>query len=126
MALWFAPEPGMVLICDFTGYVIPEAVKKRRVVVVSPRRYARLAELTAIVVPLSETKPARICSWHHCIPSGRYHGVERCWAKADLIAHVFIRRLDRLLYDGAWIVPRLQAADLDAIRFAAGAAIGLS
>ena len=39
MALNFHPEPGMVLICDFTtGFRVPEIVKRRPVVVISPRR----------------------------------------------------------------------------------------
>jgi uncharacterized protein YifN (PemK superfamily) len=68
VALWFYPEPGMVLMCDFAGYVEPEMVKTRRVVVVSGRsRVTRLEDVVAIVVPLSMTEPLPARTWHHAI-----------------------------------------------------------
>ncbi|HEV3156596.1 MAG TPA: hypothetical protein VGZ00_04555 [Candidatus Baltobacteraceae bacterium] len=54
--------------CDFSGYVEPEIVKLRRVIIISPpNRGAPIA----LVVP-------------------------EVWVKADLIAHVRFGRLDRV------------------------------
>ncbi len=126
VALRFFPDPGMVLICDFSGYVPPEIVKTRRVVVVSPKRlFPSLWDVTVVVVPLSEIEPRPLSAWHHAIPSGRYPGVGTCWAKGDLIGHVSLARLNRIYYDGNRIVPVVRDADLRAIRAAAAAAIGV-
>lgn len=39
MALRFHPKPGTILMCDFdTGFQVPEMVKKRPVIVLSPKR----------------------------------------------------------------------------------------
>ena len=116
----------MILICDFSGYVLPEIVKTRRVVVVSPKRlFQSLWDVTLVVVPLSEIEPRPLSAWHHAIPSGRYRGVGACWAKGDLVAHVSLARLNRIYYDRDRIVPVVHDGDLRAIRKAAAAAIGI-
>ncbi|HEV3086035.1 MAG TPA: type II toxin-antitoxin system PemK/MazF family toxin [Candidatus Elarobacter sp.] len=108
------------------GHVEPEMVKKRRVVVVSPRRRFRSADdATAIVVPLSEVRPRIALPWHYPLPNRRYAGLNACWAKGDLVAHVCLARLDRIFHQGGWITPILTADDLCAVRRAVAAAIGL-
>jgi mRNA interferase MazF len=58
MPITFIPDAGDVLMCDFsTGFVPPEMVKTRRVIVLSPRNRARIPG-TYIVVPISKTAPA--------------------------------------------------------------------
>jgi uncharacterized protein YifN (PemK superfamily) len=115
----------MILICDFSGYVLP-VVKTRRVVVVSPKRlFESLWDVTLVVVPLSEIEPRPLSAWHHAIPGGRYRGVGTCWAKGDLVAHVSLARLNRILYARERIVPVVHDGDLRAIRQAAAAAIGM-
>ena len=53
MPLRFHPRVGSILICDYsTGFVAPEMVKRRRVVVIS--RLRQRADLYT-VVPLSTT-----------------------------------------------------------------------
>jgi uncharacterized protein YifN (PemK superfamily) len=126
MPLSFVPGPGSIVICDFAGYVQPEMVKKRRVVVLSPLRQFRSSQdATVIVVPLSEVEPHPLLPWHHAIRSGRYHGVKRCWAKGDLVAHASLARLDRVFFSGAWTVPVVDRCDLAAVRRAVSRAIGL-
>lgn len=99
-------------------------VKKRRVVVVSPMRaFKFVTDATVIVVPLSEVQPWPALPWHHRIPAGRYAGLRTCWAKGDLVAHVGLGRLDRILYGRNWIIPVLNADDLFAVRFAVANAI---
>ena len=53
MAINFNPRPGTVLYCNFEGYVIPEIVKNRPVIVVSPKYLNRKGLYT--VVPMSTT-----------------------------------------------------------------------
>lgn len=97
--------------CDFSGYVPPEIVKLRRVIIVSPPNPgARIA----LVVPVSTTPPRSPSAVHVRLPGG---DVYRCftpahetWVKADLIAHVRFDRLDRVripLVDGTGVpIPR--------------------
>jgi uncharacterized protein YifN (PemK superfamily) len=116
----------MILICDFSGYVRPEMVKTRRVVVVSPKRPFRSpSDATVLVIPLSTVEPEPLEPWHHRIAGGRYRGVGMCWAKGDLIAHVSLRRLDRIVHAYERIIPVVSERDLDGIRGAAAAAIGI-
>ena len=116
----------MILICDFSGYVLPEIVKTRRVVVVSPKRlFQSMWDVTVVVVPLSEIEPRPLSACHHAIRGGRYRGVGTCWAKGDLVAHVSLARLNRILYGRDRIVPVVHDDDLRAIRQATAAAIGI-
>jgi uncharacterized protein YifN (PemK superfamily) len=54
MALPFQPAPGTILTCDFKGFIIPEMVKSRQVVVLW--KHKTTAKLVYIV-PLSTTAP---------------------------------------------------------------------
>ncbi|NCT97008.1 MAG: hypothetical protein GXD23_06525 [Comamonadaceae bacterium] len=54
MALTFQPAPGTILNCDFRGYILPEIVKPRQVVVLW--KHKSVAKLVYIV-PLSTTPP---------------------------------------------------------------------
>ncbi len=57
MPITFVPDPGDVLMCDFTtGFQPPEMVKVRKVVVLSPRSRTAMPD-TLLVVPLSKTAP---------------------------------------------------------------------
>jgi len=68
MSLEFYPDYGTVLICDFsTGFQPPEMVKKRPVVIVSPRK--RYNAETVTIVPLSTRPPHAIHAWQHLIDS---------------------------------------------------------
>ena len=91
------PKPGQVFVCDFSGYVKPEMVKLRRVVVISPRHTG--APL-ALVVPISTQTPREILPIHVRLPGGAVYrcftGVEEVWVKADLIAHVRYDRLNKV------------------------------
>ncbi|MDQ6944045.1 MAG: type II toxin-antitoxin system PemK/MazF family toxin [Candidatus Eremiobacteraeota bacterium] len=126
MGLSFVPAPGSIVICNFEGYLRPEMVKKRRVVVVSPMRaFKYVSDATVIVVPLSEVEPHPALPWHLPIPGGRYVGLKTCWAKGDLIAHVGLARLDRIFYDGNWSIPLMDPDDLCAVRRVVGNAVGI-
>jgi uncharacterized protein YifN (PemK superfamily) len=85
------------MICDFErGFVPPEMVKVRPVVVIS--RTSTHENGLCTIVPLSTTPPQRAKSWHvqlkrdptPCLNSG-----QQVWAKCDMLYTVSHKRLDR-------------------------------
>jgi mRNA interferase MazF len=125
VALTFHPGPGTILICDFsTGFLPPEMVKKRPVVVISPRR--RKSPGLVTVVPFSTTPPLPAEPWHHQIAAGAYPPAQGkpMWAKADILATVGLGRLDRVRWQGSYQTLELNPADMAAIIRAVKAALG--
>jgi mRNA interferase MazF len=122
MPITFHPKVGTVLMCDFsTGFKAPEMVKIRPVVVVS-RKHSQIA----IVVPLSTVEPIPFEACHvemstDSLPKSLRH--ERCWAKCDMVSHVALSRLDRIM-DGKcpttgkrlYVAPQITSVDLELIR----------
>jgi uncharacterized protein YifN (PemK superfamily) len=125
MPITFHPGAGTVLICDFsTGFQPPEMVKRRHVVVVSPRR--RHHSGLWLVVPFSTVAPDPVEAFHHLILVGAYpffHPQNDVWAKADTLTCVAFRRLDRVLLNGRYVAPSLRADDFAAIQRAILAAL---
>ena len=97
MALPYHPRRGEVLICDFdTGFQPPEMVKKRPVVVISPKDSHHRGVCT--VVPLSTTAPEPLRRWHHPLPHVKVPGLRATapmWAKCDMLATVGFVRLNK-------------------------------
>lgn len=117
---FYFPRPGDVLICDYsTGFIAPEMVKHRPVVVVSGRE--RHGRRLCTIVPLSTTDPKPVESWHQNIPViiPGWNAVN-CWAKCDMLATVSFDRLDKphtKTRNGRnYHTVRLAAADLAAVR----------
>jgi mRNA interferase MazF len=82
--------------CDFRGFVVPEMVKVRPVVVVSKTIIGR--EGLCTVVPLSTKAPNVVCDHHHLLdPESLPTPLRKrqAWAKCDMIATVSHQRLDR-------------------------------
>ncbi len=134
MSLTFHPKPGMVLMCDFnTGFIAPEMIKKRPVVVISPR--PRRSNQLCTIVPLSTTRPVPVEAHHHPMDPrslpGKFAGNET-WAKCDMLATVSLERLDRVLVGKDRNGKRLYVAqhvileDLLAIQRGVLSAIGLA
>jgi len=130
LPLTFYPDPGSIVICDFsTGFQPPEMVEVRPVVVISPRR--RRGRLVTIV-PLSSTQSNPIEPWHYEIPKGVYPPARgRMWAKCDMVETVALDRLDRVRTRDpsgrrAYVIFQLEAEHLEAIRAAVRAALGFS
>jgi uncharacterized protein YifN (PemK superfamily) len=125
MALLYQPRPGAVVMCDFHGFVVPEMVKRRPVVVLARNRQNR--ELVT-VVPLSTTQPNPLGSSHHQFaqsPLPNAHSVQ-CWAKCDMVATVALARLDRCKAGkGHYVSPQITQGDLAAIRAAVAIALGV-
>lgn len=94
MALRFQPSPGTILNCDFTGYIVPEIVKTRQVVVIwKHKTNARLV----YIVPLSTTPPHTPELAHElpCLPIPRQGqpADTRIWVKCDMVYTVSTDRL---------------------------------
>lgn len=121
MPLTFHPSPGTILMCDFgTGFIVPEMVKVRPVVVVSPRLRTRPKLCT--VVPLSSTEPRPPEPYHHRLSQRAYPPARGpVWAKCDMLATVSIDRLDRIKVRGpgggrSYTTYKMPPDDLAAIR----------
>jgi mRNA interferase MazF len=95
--LTFHPNPGTVLLCNYdTGFVPPEMVKRRPVVVISPRLRNRDGLCT--VVPLSSTAPNQPMDYHcqvRIVPAlPAPWTAPSYWVKADMLATVGFNRLE--------------------------------
>ncbi len=84
----------MILMCDFNGYVVPEIIKKRPVVIISPNHLKRSGLVT--IVPLSTTPPNPIEGYHLEIDNHIKNDGSTHWVKCDLVATVRLARLDRI------------------------------
>ncbi len=127
MPLLYQPKPRSVVMCDFHGFVEPEMVKTRPVVVLaSNKRNSKLVT----VVPLSTTEPTILEAHHHELsvnPLPDKPNYVSCWAKCDMVVTVSLHRLDRYKTGKReYIVPTVGNADFEAIRQGVMAALGLS
>lgn len=126
MPLLYQPRPGQVVMCDFKGYVVPEMVKVRPVVVVARNRKNRKL---VTVVPLSTTAPDALEDHHHELSANPLPGKGQitCWAKCDMLATVSLDRLDRYKVGrGQYVTPDLPKPDFDAICRGVVNALGLA
>ena len=127
MPLTFHPKPGTVVFCDFTtGFLAPEMVKRRPVVIVSPMFRNRPQLCT--IVPLSTTQPEPEEAYHHLLSQGAYPpaGTSLVWAKCDMLATVTLARLDRIKTNRRQFETyTLPKADMHAIRCGILCALGL-
>lgn len=95
MPLQFHPEPGTIVICDFNGFVIPEMVKRRPCIIISPR--FRNRDDLCTIVPLSTTKPTTIMPYHYRLhltpPLPDPYNSPLMWVKGDMLTTVSFKRL---------------------------------
>jgi len=100
MPIKFHPKRGSILMCDFSdAFKPPEMVKKRPVIVISPRLRKQGGLCT--IVPISTKEPRQIENYHvridsHHLPNTSFfqdHG-NQCWVKCDMIYRVGFHRLD--------------------------------
>jgi uncharacterized protein YifN (PemK superfamily) len=120
----YAPQPGAVLICDFSlGTVVGDEMVKKRPVIVVSRKEANNGRLCT-VVPLSTTPTVPCPAWHYPMPHLRIPGFKphpTVWAKTDLVATVSHVRLNKPYkrthgHGRVYIDLRLDPADLVALR----------
>ncbi|MCB1386198.1 MAG: type II toxin-antitoxin system PemK/MazF family toxin [Nitratireductor sp.] len=118
MGIQFFPRAGQVLVCDFRGFEAPEMIKRRPVIIISPRLPNRGEIVT--VVPISTTEPLRELPFTVRL-SKNYHPDEddglACWAKCDMLMNLSIQRLDGFKVGRRrWQYPQLTGDDLQAVR----------
>jgi uncharacterized protein YifN (PemK superfamily) len=126
MPITFRPKPGQVLYCDFTGYIAPEIIKTRPVVIISPAHLARPSLVT--VVPLSTTAPSPVEGHHYKLTGNPIPGstAGEVWAKCDLVATVCFDRLDRIkISRGLYQTGNISMEQVKAIRRAGLIALGI-
>lgn len=97
MSIKYHPKQGTILICDFGKcFTPPEMVKRRLVVVVSPKFKRRSGLCT--VVPLSTTPPEPEMPYHYKLeweePFPKpFNKKNYAWVKGDMLATVSFERL---------------------------------
>ena len=93
MPIQFQPKPGSIVICDFSGYIVPEIVKRRPVVVIAKNR---TNSQLVTVVPLSTTEPKPKTACHHELSGNPIPGnaAITMWAKCDIVATVSLARIE--------------------------------
>ena len=126
MGINFHPKPGMVLLCDFHGYIAPEIIKRRPVVVISPAHLRRTGLIA--VVPLSTTAPSPIEPYHYLLRGNPVPGstAEQTWAKCDLVASVSVERLDRFkIGRGLYDCGRISSEQVWAIKCCVAMSLGV-
>ena len=130
MALRFQPKPRSIVFCDFAGFMAPEIIKRRPVVVLAAHK--RNSELVT-VVPLSTTAPNPVESHHYRLRQNPIPGAPQAevWAKCDMVAVVSIERLDlvrtRRGPEGRrqYLTLQIGQDEFDAIRHGVASALGL-
>ena len=129
------PAIGTVLKCTYgDGFMPPEMVKPRPVVVISPKITGRSGLCT--VVPLSTTAPDPVMRYHcqidlpETLP--RWMTKQGVWVKGDMLSVVSFRRLD-LISTGKdrqgkrqYVFDPISEDALRAVRRAVLASMGLS
>ncbi|MAW99550.1 MAG: hypothetical protein CMN72_07855 [Sphingomonas sp.] len=97
MAIREHPKPGSILTCDYSvGFRVPEMVKRRPVVVISPKIMNRHHLCTVVALSTSEPDPVMP---YHCqidirpqLPAPfQSDGI---WVKGDMVNSVGFHRLD--------------------------------
>lgn len=112
--LQFHPRKGSILICDFHGNEVPEIIKKRPVVVITPRLPYRNG--LAMIVPLSTTPPEY--DVNYVVKLNNYYGNDKShpqqYAKCDLVCSVSLKRLDRIKIGyRKYMCPQMDPTDLE-------------
>ena len=130
MALRFQPKPRAIVFCNFAGFIEPEIIKRRPVVVLAAHK--RNSKLVT-VVPLSTTAPVPVESHHYRLQQNPLPGKPHVevWAKCDMVAVVSIERLD-LVHTGRgpdgrrrYLSLSIEQDQFDAIRRGVASALGL-
>lgn len=103
MALLYPPKVGDIVMCQFPECLAaPEMIKKRAVIVISPRLAGR--DGLVAVVPISNSAPDPVHA-HHCeievrlLPKFMQATGGNRWAKCDMLYTFSLERLS-LIQDG--------------------------
>ena len=81
--LTFQPKPNTIVMCDFSGFISPEMVKKRPVIVI---KKSKDNPKLVTIVPFSTTEPHEVSELHVAV-EGPLDG-KPAWVKCDMITSV--------------------------------------
>jgi uncharacterized protein YifN (PemK superfamily) len=129
MAISYHPDLGEALWCTYSG-IEPEMVKRRIVVVLTPKACQRAGMAT--VIPISCTHPGIVRPWHVKLGRDPYPKGNKpeLWAKCDMLNVVSFERLSGYHYrwNGKRKYLKMQVSmdELVSIRQGVLAALGLS
>ena len=102
--------------CDFAGFIVPEMVKVRPVVILSKHKHNRHL---VTIVPLSTTEPTKLEDHHHELstnPRLDDHFFFNDTTTTEIYT-VALARLDRYqIGKNQFVTPTLAQSDFDAIR----------
>jgi mRNA interferase MazF len=104
MSILNHPKKGSILRCDFEpGFISPEMVKRRPVIVISPAIENHRPGLCTVVA-LSTTAPYRIMPYHAQITLSSplpkpYDQETTLWVKGDMVNTVGFHRLNLLRFE---------------------------
>ena len=115
--LKYQPKPGSIVRCNFDGFIAPEIIKNRPVLVI---HLHKTNSKLVTVIPISTTTPITIERYHHRLDTSFEIGVQQFlpntkgWFKCDLIYVVSIERMDRLKNkkNGEWGIPHISTDTL--------------
>ena len=123
--LTFQPRPNTIVMCDFSGFISPEMVKKRPVIVIKKNKDN---PKLVTIVPFSTTAPHEISELHIEV-EGPLDG-KQAWVKCDMITTVCLERLDRIkIIEGdtrKWGTKSLDAQTFDLICTGVAKYLGLA
>jgi uncharacterized protein YifN (PemK superfamily) len=125
--LRYQPKPGSVIYCNFEGFIVPEMIKKRPVIVVQKHR--NNSKLVT-VVPISTTAPIETLKCHVCLNNAFCNMHLRgkvAWVKCDMIYTVSLERLDLVKNKktGKRYMPELDVNDFKEVKEAVRNALRL-
>jgi len=98
MPINFHPKKKQILICDFKGSISPEINQSRPVLIL--REEIIGSQRLVVVVPISNTEPNPLCSFHHELEDASLCGHmtgKRHWAKCDLVSTVSTSRFHGII-----------------------------
>ena len=113
----FSPKAGQIFICDFKGFEVPEMVKTRPVIVISPKLPHRSQIVT--IVPISLTPP--IHKLPFAVNLAKNYSPDSddadCWAKCDMIMNLRLQRLSGFkIGRRKYTYPQLTPSDLQNVK----------
>ena len=112
--LKFQPKAGSVVCCNYLGFIKPEMVKERPVIIIAKHKHN---SKLVFIVPLSTTAPDPSYEYHLQLEeefcSLYFNGV-RPWVKCDMVNIVSLARLNLLKRKG--YIPNIGEGFLNKIK----------
>jgi uncharacterized protein YifN (PemK superfamily) len=114
--LKFQPDKNTIVWCDFQGFMVPEIIKKRPVIIIKKHKQN---QKLVYVLPISLTVPEVVKPYHYKLPedfSEKYFKKGDHYVKIDLIYTVSIERLALVkMKTGERVLPVLEDRCFDEV-----------